>query len=267
LICGRELHMRKKRPLKERIREGRGMLCDLSGKDFGYDLAKWHEHFKESREGGYTWGRHIVLPKIMKQALARESWRKAVAELQKEEEQGGALVGGREKREIVICDYDPIWPRVFQLHAKVIAMFLGGAALRVEHIGSTSVEGLAAKPIIDVLVVVADSADEASYLPKMEEAGYELRVREPDFHEHRMFRRPDRSVHVHVYSEGSPEIERYLTFRDRLRSSSPDRERYERAKRELAGKSWPDMNAYAEAKTAVVEEIIAAARAAGEVSR
>ena len=96
------------------------------------------------------------------------------------------LIGGVEKREIRIVDYDPDWPQKFETHANIIAEALGGSALRVEHIGSTSVPGLAAKPIIDILVVVRDSADESAYLAQLEAAGYVLRVREPEWNEHRM---------------------------------------------------------------------------------
>lgn len=173
------------------------------------------------------------------------------------------LIGGAEKREIKILDYDPRWPQVFQAHAVAIGDALGATALRIEHIGSTSVPGLAAKPIIDILVVVENSADEGSYLPHLAAAGYELRVREPGFHEHRMFRTPAKDVHIHVFSLGSTEIERYLIFRDRLRTNAHDRNVYEDMKRQLAAQSWADMNAYADAKTEVVEAIIAAARAAG----
>ena len=185
----------------------------------------------------------------------------------KEKETPTGLIGGIERRTIEIVDYQPRWREVFESHARIIAAALGAAALSIEHIGSTSVPGLAAKPIVDVLLVVADSADEAAYLPQLEAAGYVLRVREPDFHEHRMFRTPARDVHIHVFSPGSPEIERYLTFRDRLRRNSHDRQLYEQTKRRLASQPWPDMNAYADAKTQVVEGIIAAARAAGEESR
>ena len=176
------------------------------------------------------------------------------------------LIGGAEKREITIVDYDPVWPGKFARHAAILGDALGPAALRIEHIGSTSVPGLAAKPIIDILVVVADSADEGAYLPQLEATGYVLRVREPDWNEHRMFRTPERNVHVHIYSADCPEIERNLTFRDRLRRNGEDRQRYEKTKRELATGDWPDMNAYAQAKTELIESILAAARAAGEVS-
>lgn len=170
------------------------------------------------------------------------------------------LIGGAEKREIVLAAYDPAWPAKFRRHAAIIADALGATALRIEHVGSTAVPGLAAKPIVDIVVGVPDSADEAAYLPHLEAAGYELRVREPDWNEHRMFRTPERDVHVHVYSAGCPEIERVLVFRDHLRRDAGDRERYERTKRELAAREWGDMNEYAAAKSEVVESIIAAAR-------
>jgi len=169
------------------------------------------------------------------------------------------LFGGIEQREIRIVAYDPEWPRTYELHADRIRRALGESLLLIEHIGSTSVPGLGAKPIIDILVVVPDSSDEASYVPHLEATGYQLRVREPDFHEHRMLRTPERDVHIHVFPEEAPEIERYLAFRDRLRTRPEERTRYEQVKRELAKRSWPHMNAYADAKGDVVESIIRAA--------
>jgi GrpB-like predicted nucleotidyltransferase (UPF0157 family) len=177
------------------------------------------------------------------------------------------LIGGVEKREIKIAEYDANWPKKFETHAKIIADAIGPAALRIEHIGSTSAPELAAKPIIDILVVVADSTDESAYLNPLQAAGYVLRVREPDWNEHRMFRTPEKDVHVHIYSADCREIERCLTFRNRLCRNLDDRNRYERTKRELATNAWSDMNAYAEAKTEVIENFIAAAQAAGEISR
>lgn len=177
-----------------------------------------------------------------------------------DQEQNEVLIGGVEKVDITIEEYDPAWPDRFQQHARRIRDALGDEALRIEHIGSTSVPGLAAKPIIDILLIVEDSGDESSYLSQLEDAGYRLRVREPDFHEHRMLRTPERDVHIHVFSPDSPEIARYLTFRDRLRDDAHDRTRYERTKRRFAQESWSDMNAYADAKTEVIEEIIAKGR-------
>ena len=168
------------------------------------------------------------------------------------------LIGGIERREIVIVDYDLAWPSMYDRHAGVIGDALGEKLLRIEHIGSTSVPGLAAKPIIDILAVVPDSADEPSYLPQLEAAGFVLRVREPDFYEHRMLRTAARDVHVHVYAPGTPEIHRNLTFRDRLRTDVEDRRRYEEVKRRLASRSWKEMNEYAHAKAEIIDSILKA---------
>lgn len=128
--------------------------------------------------------------------------------------------------------------------------------MSIEHVGSTSVPGLAAKPIIDIVAVVADSSDEASYLPALTQAGYQLRIREPEWHEHRMFGTPELDAHVHVFSEECSEVIRMLAFRDRLRESAADRRRYEAVKRDLAARKWPSMQAYADAKSHVVEAIL-----------
>jgi len=170
------------------------------------------------------------------------------------------VIGGPEKRDITIVEYNPAWVAEFEKHKKIIADALGNTALQIEHIGSTSVPELAAKPIIDILVVVPDASDESTYLPQLQKVGYVLRVREPDFHEHRMLRTPKKDAHIHIYSPNSPEVERYLVFRDELRRNPEAFKRYETLKRELAAKSWADMNAYAAAKTKVIEDIIASAR-------
>lgn len=173
------------------------------------------------------------------------------------------IIGEIEPQAIVVADYDPIWPERFCQEEARIRAALGGSALSIEHIGSTSVPGLAAKPVVDILLVVEDSANENSYLPALEEAGYVLRVREPDFDEHRMLRTPQKDVHV--FSAGSPEIGRYLLLRDRLRRDDGERELYARTKRELASKDWPSVDHYAEAKTEIIEGIIS--RAAARSSR
>lgn len=162
---------------------------------------------------------------------------------------------------IELADYDPSWPNLFAQEAQRIVAALGEGALRVEHVGSTAVPGLPAKPAIDILLVVVDSAVEIAYVPPMEALGYVLRIREPDWYEHRMFTRPERTVQVHVFSKGCPEIERMLLFRDRLRNDGADRELYERTKRELARQTWAYVQNYADAKGGVVEAIIARARA------
>jgi GrpB-like predicted nucleotidyltransferase (UPF0157 family) len=161
---------------------------------------------------------------------------------------------------IALIEYDPQWPDRFQDEVKRICSALGERALRVEHVGSTSVPGLAAKPIIDMLVVVADSAEETEYVPALEAAGYHLRIREPAWHEHRMFRGAGRDVNLHVFSIGCPEIDRMVIFRDRLRTNEGDRDLYFQTKRSLAQKVWRHTQDYADAKTAVIEGILSRAR-------
>jgi len=130
----------------------------------------------------------------------------------------------------------------------------------IEHIGSTAVPGLAAKPVIDIDLVVADSADESSYVPQLETAGYRLIIREPNWHEHRCLKGPDTNVNLHVFSPGSPEITRHLVFRDWLRAHPEDRDLYERTKRSLAAKAeLADVRAYTDAKDAVIDAIYARA--------
>jgi GrpB-like predicted nucleotidyltransferase (UPF0157 family) len=169
------------------------------------------------------------------------------------------LVGGPEPLTVGLRAHDPAWAEGYRVHRRRILDALGDAALAIEHIGSTSVPGLAAKPVVDVVVVVADIAAEEDHVVPLLAAGYELRVREPG---HRVVRTPARDVHVHVYEEGAPAVDAYLLLRDRLRSDAGDRDLYARTKRELMERRWDDMNAYADAKSEVIRGILARARAA-----
>ncbi len=171
------------------------------------------------------------------------------------------LVGNPpEKVAVVLVEYDPTWPERFEFERQSIESALGKRALMIEHIGSTSVAGLVAKPIIDICVVVEDSSNEASYVPELESAGYELRVREPDWHEHRMLRTAAHDVHVHVFTVGSSEIDRLRAFRDRLRGDDAARELYASTKRALAQQEWPTLQHYADAKSGIVEAILTRAQ-------
>ena len=129
-----------------------------------------------------------------------------------------------------------------------------------EHVGSTSVPDLPAKPIIDILLVVADSANEMEYATALEGVGYKLHVREPGWHEHRMFTGPESDINLNVFSVGCPEVARMLAFRDWLRTNEADRELYARCKRTLAQQEWKYTQNYADAKTSVIEEIMSRAR-------
>jgi GrpB-like predicted nucleotidyltransferase (UPF0157 family) len=158
---------------------------------------------------------------------------------------------------IELVEYDPAWPELYQREAEKIRAALGSRVRGLEHAGSTSVPGLAAKPIIDIVLAVADSADEDAYVPALEQVGYVLTIREPDWHQHRLLKGNDPTVNLHVFSHGSREVERMLAFRNRLRTNEAERMLYERTKRELAQRTWTYTQDYADAKTEIVEEILA----------
>ncbi|ESA38858.1 cyclopropane fatty acid synthase methyltransferase [Leptolyngbya sp. Heron Island J] len=157
---------------------------------------------------------------------------------------------------VYLAEYDPDWPVIFMQLAQEIRGVLGDSAGLLEHVGSTSVPGLAAKPIIDMVLAVAASADESAYVPQLETLGYKLTIREPDWYEHRVFKLPEPKVNLHVFSAGCKEIGRRLAFRDWLRHHPDDKTLYETTKRELSQQTWKYIQNYADAKSAVVQEIM-----------
>jgi GrpB-like predicted nucleotidyltransferase (UPF0157 family) len=158
--------------------------------------------------------------------------------------------------QVALVDYDPAWPALFEREATRIRAALGDRVLLLEHAGSTSVPGLAAKPRIDMILGVPDSADEPGYVAALEAAGYVLRIREPEWYEHRVFKGPDTDINLHTFSAGCEEIDKMLLFRDWLRSHDDERDLYERTKRDLAARTWTHVQDYADAKTGVVEGIL-----------
>lgn len=156
---------------------------------------------------------------------------------------------------VALVEYDPAWPATFEAEAARIRSALGATAARIEHVGSTAVPGLTAKPIIDIVLGVPDAADEPAYVSRLEAVGYRLAIREPGWYEHRLLRGTSPAVNLHVFTIGCEEIEAMVTFRDRLRSHPGDFELYRRAKRELAARTWTFVQDYADAKTDVIREI------------
>ena len=156
---------------------------------------------------------------------------------------------------VELYEYDPGWPVAFGVERNRVAAALGDRAVVVEHVGSTSVPGLAAKPIIDIVVAVPDAVDEAAYVPALEADGYQFILREPDWFDHRLLRRESPRVNLHVFTVGCSEIEQMTGFRDWLRTHVDDREQYERAKRGLATHDWNVVQDYADAKTDIVAAI------------
>lgn len=157
--------------------------------------------------------------------------------------------------QVVLVEYDPAWPAMFEQEAAHIRDALGSKAIVLEHIGSTSVPGLIAKPCIDIVLGVADSADEDAYRPQLDDAGFVLRIRQPEWNEHRVFKSERINVNLHVWSADSPEITRHLEFRDWLRSHPDDRDAYAEAKRKLSTQGFRTMPEYAEAKNEIVDKI------------
>lgn len=157
---------------------------------------------------------------------------------------------------VVLADPDPTWPSLYEREAARIRSILEDRVLLLEHVGSTSVPDLVAKPIIDLVLVVADSANEASYVPALEAEGYVLRIREPEWFEHRLLKGPDTEINLHVFSDGAVEVARMITFRDHLRGDIADRRQYAKVKQELAQQHWKYVQNYADAKSAIVAEIM-----------
>lgn len=153
-------------------------------------------------------------------------------------------------------EYNDEWPRLFQREKKRLQNLLGKEAVQIEHIGSTSVPGLCAKPIIDILLVVEDTEKEDCYVPALLGAGYVLKIYEPEFEHHHMFKGPDTDINLHVYPVGSQEIIKYIRFRDYMRRNKDAMKLYADTKRELAKRKWKYVQNYADAKSEVVTKII-----------
>jgi GrpB-like predicted nucleotidyltransferase (UPF0157 family) len=163
--------------------------------------------------------------------------------------------------EIYLAPYDPAWPAEYEAEAAKIRAALGDAALVLEHVGSTSIPGLPAKPIIDIILCVADSADEDAYVPALTAQGYRLHLREPDWEQHRVMKGEWPWVNLHVFTVGSQELVRMVAFRDRCRTHPAEFQLYLETKQALAGQVWRHVQHYANAKGEVVEAIIGRALA------
>ncbi|HEY5426778.1 MAG TPA: GrpB family protein [Candidatus Tumulicola sp.] len=163
---------------------------------------------------------------------------------------------------IALRKHDPEWARRYELHEARLRTALGDRPASIEHIGSTAIPGLAAKPVVDIIVGGIDPHD-CPARAALERAGYAVVVDEDG---HRMYAPADRSAHVHFWSDAR-ETERHILFRDWLRDRVDDRALYEDVKRRLALRPWNDANEYAQAKTAVIESILKRARGAPDGPR
>ena len=173
------------------------------------------------------------------------------------EQANAGLVGERPRRwdTIVVEDYDPAWADRFDAAHAALRPALGDLIIGVEHIGSTSVPGLPAKSIIDIDLLIDDTADESRYRPALEGIGYRLVLREPWWYGHRMFVSAAEDVHLHVWPRNAPEPVRHRLFRDWLRSHPEDRELYASSKRRLAEDTVDQPADYSLAKNDVIDDI------------
>jgi len=160
---------------------------------------------------------------------------------------------------VFLVDHDDGWADEYARQEQRIRAALGEVAVAVHHAGSTSVPGLAAKPVIDVVLVVPDPTDEAAYAPALQDAGFLFTAREPEWYEHRIFKDRSPRVNLHVFGPDCEEVRRMLAFRDHLRRDEADRTLYEDTKRELATRQWVLVQDYADAKSDVVTRIMARA--------
>ncbi len=156
---------------------------------------------------------------------------------------------------IQLIEYDSNWPEEYHAIEAKIRSALATLSIEIHHVGSTSVPGLAAKPIIDLVLELPDSTIESDYVPQLESAGFWLKIREADWFEHRMFKSHFAQVNLHVFTNGCSEVEKMIAFRNHLRSNKVDFDLYLAKKRELAEKIWKYTQNYADAKSAVVKDI------------
>lgn len=161
----------------------------------------------------------------------------------------------RWQQPVVVAQPDPRWPAMFRRVAADIKFALGPLALSVEHVGSTSVAGLPAKPVIDVDLTVADSSNEASYLPQLEAKGFVLTIREPEWEQHRALRWHEPNTILHVFSSGAIEPQRHIAFRNWLTTHSDDLSAYAGLKQQLAGQGFDDVMLYNNAKGRLIYDI------------
>ncbi len=160
---------------------------------------------------------------------------------------------------VLLVEDDPAWATTAAQLIRDIRNAAPDPAFVLAHVGSTAVPGLAAKPVIDLVMGVRDPVDEPAYVPALEQLGYRLHAREPEWHEHRLLKRSDPTGHLHVFAAGADEIDRMLAFRDHLRADATDRNLYLRTKHELAARTWAFVQDYADAKSDVVATILSRA--------
>jgi GrpB-like predicted nucleotidyltransferase (UPF0157 family) len=169
------------------------------------------------------------------------------------------------KNPLVIVDYDTRWPKIYEIERARILKAIGSKVVSIEHVGSTAVPGLGAKPTIDILVGVRSLSDAEECIEPLRKIGYEyVPEYEAEIAERRYFRKgpsevPNRHFHLHMVERISNFWQRHILFRDYLRTHPETAQQYYRLKKELAAKHGSNREAYTEAKTSFIESVVAKA--------
>ncbi|MEX6315785.1 GrpB family protein [Providencia manganoxydans] len=162
--------------------------------------------------------------------------------------------GAPQKEKIEVVEYNPEWPSLFIKQKSRIQNALGSVVISINHVGSTAVPGLPAKPVIDIDLIVAHPENEQLYVPLLEELGYQLTIREPSWYQHRMLRLEQPRVNLHIFALDCPEHIRHILFRDWLVSHPEDKELYQNVKKE-ALISVDNVQSYNQNKQVVIRDI------------
>ena len=161
--------------------------------------------------------------------------------------------------EIIVGPYDPTWPAKFAEARDFVAGCFDAPPLLIEHIGSTAVPGLLAKPVIDVIVLVDDLQEGLAAVPALEAGGYSYWRDNPDQTKLYLVKglppAPHRTHHLHVHANRT-EVDRYLAFRDALRRDTALRDQYAALKHQLAERFRNDRDAYSNAKTGFIDDVV-----------
>lgn len=164
------------------------------------------------------------------------------------------IEGAPQKEKIEVVEYNPEWPSLFIKQKSRIQNALGSVVISINHVGSTAVPGLPAKPVIDIDLIVAHPENEQLYVPLLEELGYQLTIREPSWYQHRMLRLEQPRVNLHIFALDCPEHIRHILFRDWLVSHPEDKELYQNVKKE-ALISVDNVQSYNQNKQVVIRDI------------
>jgi GrpB-like predicted nucleotidyltransferase (UPF0157 family) len=170
---------------------------------------------------------------------------------------------GLEQGKVILSEYDPKWPIEFEKEKKLITSAVGPVDILIEHVGSTAVAGLCAKPIIDILIGIPNFADGFSLVAPLEEIGYEFKGKNGIIGRHFFAKGLLRTHHIHMVEKNSTFWKEHVLFRDFLRNNDIDKQKYALLKKNLAQAYKSDRDGYTNAKADFIRSIIQKAQVFG----